>query len=124
MKPIKILLILLLLVAIGIAFVSLPLRHWFMHLESYVRSLGAAGPIVVVLAYIVSTVLFIPGSAITVGAGTLFGLKTGFIVVLLGANLGALCAFFLARTLLRQRVARWAESNPRFRSLDRAIGRQ
>ena len=124
MKPVKILLIVLLLVAIGIAFVSFPLRQWFMQLESYVRSLGAVGPVLVVLAYIVLTVLLIPGSAITVAAGTLFGLKTGFFVVLLGANLGALCAFLLARTLLRHRVARWAESNPKFRLLDRAIGKQ
>jgi pyruvate/2-oxoglutarate dehydrogenase complex dihydrolipoamide dehydrogenase (E3) component/uncharacterized membrane protein YdjX (TVP38/TMEM64 family) len=124
MKPLKILLIILLLIAVGIALVSFPLRHWFMQLESYVESLGAVGPMVVVLAYVFLTVLLVPGSAITVGAGTLFGLKIGFIVVVLGANLGALVAFFLARTLLRQRVARWAESNPRFRLLDRAIGKQ
>ncbi len=63
-------------------------------------------------------------ACITIGAGTLFGLKTGFVVVILGANLGALCSFLLARTFLREKVAAWAAANPRFRSLDQAIGRQ
>ena len=102
----------------------LPVRQWFIHFESYVQSLGAVGPVVVMLAYILSTVLFIPGSALTIGSGTLFGLTTGFVVVFLGANLGALCSFLLARTLLRDKVANWAAANPKFRSLDQAIGKQ
>jgi pyruvate/2-oxoglutarate dehydrogenase complex dihydrolipoamide dehydrogenase (E3) component/uncharacterized membrane protein YdjX (TVP38/TMEM64 family) len=106
------------------AVLLLPIREWFMQFESYVRSLGAIGPVVVVVAYILCTVLFVPGSAITIGSGTLFGLTTGFIVVVLGANLGALCAFFLARGFLREKVATWAAANPKFRSLDQAIGRQ
>jgi len=110
------------LITAGILF--LPVRQWFIHFESYVQSLGAIGPVVVVLAYILSTVLFIPGSALTIGSGTLFGLTTGFGVVFLGANLGALSSFLLARTLLRDKVARWAAANPKFRSLDQAIGKQ
>jgi uncharacterized membrane protein YdjX (TVP38/TMEM64 family) len=35
---------------------------------------------------------------------------------------GALGSFLLARTFLREKVARWAEANPKFASLDRAIG--
>ena len=124
MKARKLILILLLLSALVTAVLLLPIRGWFMQFESYVRSLGAIGPVVVVLAYILCTVLFIPGSALTIGSGTLFGLTTGFLVVLLGANLGALCAFFLARGFLREKVATWAAANPKFRSLDQAIGRE
>jgi pyruvate/2-oxoglutarate dehydrogenase complex dihydrolipoamide dehydrogenase (E3) component/uncharacterized membrane protein YdjX (TVP38/TMEM64 family) len=124
MKNSKVILVAALVVAAGVGFFFLPARQWFMHFESYVRSLGTIGPVVVILVYIFCTVLFIPGSAITIGSGTLFGLQTGFIVVVLGANLGALCAFLLARTFLREKVARWADGNPKFRSLDQAIGRQ
>jgi pyruvate/2-oxoglutarate dehydrogenase complex dihydrolipoamide dehydrogenase (E3) component/uncharacterized membrane protein YdjX (TVP38/TMEM64 family) len=124
MKPIKAFVIVSLVVAVIFAFLFLPVRQWFMQFESYVRSLGAIGPLVVVLAYVICTVLFIPGSALTVGAGTLFGLKTGFLVVLVGANLGALCSFLLARSFLREKVAVWAAANPKFRSLDEAIGHQ
>jgi pyruvate/2-oxoglutarate dehydrogenase complex dihydrolipoamide dehydrogenase (E3) component/uncharacterized membrane protein YdjX (TVP38/TMEM64 family) len=102
----------------------LPVRQWFLVFEEYVRQLGGLGPLLVILAYIASTVFFIPGSALTIGSGTLFGLQTGFIVVFIGANVGALCSFLLARSFLREKVAEWAAAHPKFRSLDQAIGRQ
>jgi pyruvate/2-oxoglutarate dehydrogenase complex dihydrolipoamide dehydrogenase (E3) component/uncharacterized membrane protein YdjX (TVP38/TMEM64 family) len=124
MKANKAIIVILLFGGIIAGILLLPVRQWFMHFETYVQSLGAIAPVMVVLAYVLSTVLFIPGSALTIGSGTLFGLTTGFVVVFLGANLGAMCSFLLARTLLRDKVARWAEGNPKFRSLDQAIGKQ
>lgn len=102
----------------------LPLRQWFLEFEGYVKSWGALGPLAVASLYALCTVLLIPGSALTIGAGTLFGLKTGFLVVVAGANLGALCSFLLARSFLREKVVQWAAAHPRWRSLDRAIGAQ
>jgi pyruvate/2-oxoglutarate dehydrogenase complex dihydrolipoamide dehydrogenase (E3) component/uncharacterized membrane protein YdjX (TVP38/TMEM64 family) len=124
MKTGKIALLVLLAAALFAGLLFLPIRQWFTEFEGYVASLGAIGPVVVVLAYILCTVLFIPGSAITIGSGTLFGLSTGFIVVVLGANLGALSSFLLARGFLREKVTRWAADNAKFRSLDQAIGKQ
>jgi len=57
------------------------------------------------------------GSALTIASGTLFGLRTGFLVVF-GAPIGELCSLFL----WRGKLAGWAEGNPKFRALDRAIG--
>jgi uncharacterized membrane protein YdjX (TVP38/TMEM64 family) len=108
--------------AVGIVFLFLPIRAWFAALEGQVAGLGVIGPVVVALAYVALTVLLIPGSAMTIGAGTIFGLWTGAAVVITGANLGALCSFLLARTFMREKVARWAEANPKFAALDRAIG--
>lgn len=124
MKTAKRLLIAFLIVDLVAVIIFLPFRDWFVRFEDYVRGLGNLGPIAVALVYVVTTILLIPGSAITIGAGTLFGLQVGFLVVLVGSNLGALCAFLLARSCLREKVARWAEGNAKFRSLDRAIGRQ
>ncbi len=124
MKRSKVALVSLLLTALFVGYLFLPVRAWFMQFEGYVQSLGAIGPVVVVVVYILCTVLFIPGSAITIGSGTLFGLQTGFIVVVLGANLGALCSFFLARGFLREKVLSWAAASLKFRSLDQAIGKQ
>jgi pyruvate/2-oxoglutarate dehydrogenase complex dihydrolipoamide dehydrogenase (E3) component/uncharacterized membrane protein YdjX (TVP38/TMEM64 family) len=124
MKLSRMILAALIVGALFFGFLFLPIREWFVHLEKYVQSLGAIGPVVMVLAYVLCTVLFIPGSALTIGSGTLFGLSTGFLVVLLGANLGAFGSFLLARTFLREKVAAWAAGNPKFRSLDQAIGRQ
>lgn len=120
----KKIIVMFVIVDIAAALLFLPFRDWFAQFEEYVKSLGDFGPIAVALAYVVTTVLFIPGSALTIGSGTLFGLKTGFVVVVVGANLGALCAFLLARTFLREKLAKWAEGNAKFHSLDRAIGKQ
>src|SRR4029450_8104114 len=124
MKKSRVILLVILLMALIVGFFFLPLRQWFIELEGHVQSLGALGPAVVALAYVLCTVLLIPASIITLGAGTLFGLKTGFIVVVVGANLGAFCSFLLARTFLREKVARWARKHSKFRFLDEAIGRQ
>src|SRR5918999_581397 len=124
MKANKAIIFLLVVAAIVAGVLFLPVRQWFMEFETYVKSFGAIGPLVVIVVYVVCTVLFIPGSAITIGAGTLFGLKTGFVVAVVGANLGAVCSFLLARTFLREKVAAWAAANPKFRSLDQAIGRE
>ena len=114
----------IILLGIAVAFLFLPIQNGLIQLDSYVQSLGAFGPAVVGFTYILGTVLLVPGSALTLAAATLFGVKTAFIVVLIGANLGALCSFLLAKTFLREKVARWAEASPKFRSFDHAIGRQ
>jgi uncharacterized membrane protein YdjX (TVP38/TMEM64 family) len=123
-KSKKALLIALIVIAIGVGFLFLPVRQWFLLLQAQIESLGAIGPVVFALAYIVLTVLLIPGSALTLGAGAIFGLWLGAITVIIGANLGALCSFLLARGFLRKKVGRWAEANPKFAALDAAIGRE
>lgn len=122
MQKLKPLLLITLLLGAGIGFLFLPIRQGFLLLQGQIEALGTIGPIVVVIAYIAMTVLLIPGSALTFGASTIFGFWKGLVIVLVGANLGALCAFLLARTTMRERVARWAVANPKFAALDRAIG--
>jgi uncharacterized membrane protein YdjX (TVP38/TMEM64 family) len=120
----KTLLMIFVAVDIAVALLFLPFREGFSQLQAYIENLGAVGPVLFALFYVAATVLLIPGSALTIASGTLFGLPMGFLVAFSGANLGALSAFLLARTHLREQVARWAESNGKFRSLDRAIGHQ
>ena len=122
MQKLKPFLLLALVLALSIGFLFLPLRQWFWALQEEVEGLGAIGPLVVILAYVLMTVLLIPGSALTLGASALFGFWKGLAIVLCGANLGALCSFLLARTLMRAQVARWADAKPKFAALDHAIG--
>src|SRR6266852_7070766 len=84
----------------------------------YVRGLGALGYVVYTLGYAVIG-LFVPASVLTVGAGALFGVVGGTIVVAIGATLTATIAFFLARTVLRKRIERWAVNNRKFLAVDR-----
>ena len=96
----------------------------FEDFQLWVQSLGALGYFVYVLVYAVCCVLLIPASALTLGAGALFGFAAGSVVVLAGATLGAIAAFLLARTVLRRRIERTMASSPRLAAVDRAIARE
>lgn len=88
------------------------------------RAWGFAGGMVFILLYAGATVLLIPGSLLTLGAGLVFGLFWGSLYVLLGASLGATLAFLLGRYGLRSWVERQLAKRPQFAALDRAIGQQ
>jgi uncharacterized membrane protein YdjX (TVP38/TMEM64 family) len=119
-------------VVIGVAVVAaliaairfLPIKEWLTDFQTYVRGLGALGYVVYALVYAVCVVFFVPASILTVGAGVIFGLIPGTIVVVCGATLGATLAFLLARTVLRKRIEKMTEGNPKFAALDRAITRE
>ena len=118
----KTILFVLLVVAALAALWLLPVRAWLVLLQAEIKSFGVLAPVIYALVYVIATLLLIPGSVLTLGAGPLFGFWQGFAIVVVSANLAALCAFLLARSALRQRVAQWAQANPKFAALDRAIG--
>lgn len=124
MKNKKLWLLVLLTVAFGILLRVLPVGALLAQLQSSIKDLGAFAPIGYILLYVTTTLLLIPGSVLTIGAAGIFSFWKALAVVLVGANLGALCAFWLTRTFLRERVALWASGNPKFAALDRAIGRE
>ena len=124
MRRSKAVVVVAIVVAVAIGFLFLPVRDWFEAVRGYIDALGPIGPVVFVVGYALLAVLLVPGSALTLGAGALFGLWKGLAVVVVGANLGALCSFLLARSFLRERVRAWAAENPKFDALDRAIGRE
>lgn len=74
-------------------------------LEAWVKGAGAAGPVIFMLIYAVGTILFLPGSVMTLAGGALFGPVLGTFLNLTGATLGAVCAFSIARYLARDWVA-------------------
>lgn len=91
---------------------------------AWVDGLGVWGPVVFVAGYVAATVAFVPGSLLTLGAGAIFGLVKGTVLVLAGATLGASAAFLVARHIARGAVERRLAGNPRFAAIDRAIGRE
>lgn len=76
--------------------------------------------LVYVAAYIVATVLLIPGSVITIAGGFVFGLGLGVALVSAGSVIGATCSFLLGRRFVRDWVTRQITGLPRFEALDRA----
>ena len=99
--------------------VNVPLR------EALGESLGrfrgwAWGPVVFAAVYALAC-LVLPGSIITLAAGSLFGVVVGTAVVSLASVTGASLAFWLGRTLARGLVEKRLAGNPRFRALDQAV---
>jgi len=91
---------------------------------SWVEDLGYLGFIVYAGAYIGATVLFIPGSALTIGAGVIFGMVKGTVIVSIGSTTGAALAFLISRYLARERIENRFGRNPKFKAIDSAIGKQ
>jgi uncharacterized membrane protein YdjX (TVP38/TMEM64 family) len=114
----------LILAAIIVTFRVLPVADWLRDFQDYVRGAGPIGYIVYALVYAICCVLFIPATILTIGAGAIFGVVAGSIVVVAGATLGATLAFLLARTVMRSKVESMTAGNAKFRSLDRAITRE
>jgi uncharacterized membrane protein YdjX (TVP38/TMEM64 family) len=108
---------------IVVALRLLPVGTWLRQFQIYVHGLGAMGYVVYTAGYAVVG-LFFPASILTIGAGALFGVVGGSIVVIIGATISATIAFLLARTVLRGRIERLTESNAKFRAVDRAIARE
>lgn len=90
----------------------------------WVDGLGFWGPAAFVLGYAIGTVAFIPGSALTLAAGAIFGLGEGVAWVFLGASLGATAAFLVARYVARDWVEAKLRGDERFAAIDRAVGRE
>ena len=89
---------------------------------AYIASLGALGPAVFVLGYIVASVAFVPGSLLTLAAGAIFGLVKGVGLVFAGAVLGSTAAFLISRYAARGTIEKRLSGNARFAAIDRAIG--
>ncbi|MBE9093096.1 TVP38/TMEM64 family protein [Tychonema sp. LEGE 07203] len=89
-----------------------------------IQDLGWWGPVAFIATYNLATILFIPGSVLTLGGGALFGLWWGSIYVFVASTLGATFAFLIGRYLSRDRVLRYMESHPKFQALDRAISQE
>ena len=116
-------LILLILAAAGFA-VRWGAQDRLIPILDWVASLGAWGASLFVLIYVLACVLFLPGTILTLGAGAIFGVLKGAILVLISATLGAACAFLIGRHLARGRVARRIEGHPQFEAIDAAVGRE
>lgn len=101
---------------------SLPIGEAVEAMKSWIAGRGMWGPVVLVLLYVAATVLFVPGTILTLAAGAMFGLVVGMIAVSIGSTLGAAFAFLISRYLARDRIAEMAGRNRNFGAIDRAIG--
>lgn len=102
----------------------LPVNQWFEAFNKWVGHLGPWGIVIFIAVYVLATVLLLPGSILTVGAGFVFGLGWAFLAVSIGSTVGAALAFLIARFVAREKIEAMAKDNKTFRRIDKAIGEQ
>jgi uncharacterized membrane protein YdjX (TVP38/TMEM64 family) len=90
----------------------------------WVQSLGIWGPIAFIIIYNLATLLFIPGSLLTLKGGCLFGLFWGSVYVFIAAILGAILAFIIGRYLSRDWICQQLEKHPKFKAIDQAVAKE
>jgi uncharacterized membrane protein YdjX (TVP38/TMEM64 family) len=111
-----------LLAAIVAGMAFLPLQQYLLWLLQQIEYLGPWGPALLVGIYVVACMLMLPSWFITLAAGFLFGMLWGAVTACLGSVLGAMAAFFVARSVARPWIEHRLAGHPYFLALDRAIG--
>jgi uncharacterized membrane protein YdjX (TVP38/TMEM64 family) len=90
---------------------------------TWIENQGAIGAIAFIFLYVIATVAFLPGSLLTLGAGFVFDVVPGSILVFVGSTIGATAAFLVGRYLARGWVSKKIAGNQKFASVDKAVGK-
>lgn len=105
------------LIALSVAASFLPFAQWIKTISGWVETLGPFGVVVFALIYAAATVLFIPGSVLTIAAGLIFGIVLGTLAAWSGAVLGASLAFLVGRYFARSKIEEKTKSNEKFQAI-------
>jgi uncharacterized membrane protein YdjX (TVP38/TMEM64 family) len=100
------------------------LQQLFRDILNWISNLGTLGMLIFIALYIAACVLFLPGVILTLGAGVIFGVVKGSILVSIGSTIGAACAFLVGRYLARDWIAGRISRNEKFKAIDEAVGRE
>jgi len=120
----KLFLILSFVLALIVSFRFLPIQEYLRNSLDWINGLGAFAPLIFSLIYILACIFFVPGAILTLGAGIIFGVIKGSIIVSIASTLGATCAFLVGRYFARGWVAHKVETNSKFKQIDEAVGRE
>ncbi|WP_107670556.1 TVP38/TMEM64 family protein [Cyanothece sp. BG0011] len=94
------------------------------NLLQWIQDLGTIGYLIFTLVYILSAILLIPASILTLGAGAIFNVVKGSILVSIASMLGAIVAFLIGRYLARGWVSKQIEKYPKFQVVDEAVAQE
>ena len=74
-----------------------------------IRGLGIWGPVAIIALIATDIVVTpVPSAPVAIAAGMIYGAAAGAVIVVIGAELGAIIAFFVARWLGYEAVRRWS----------------
>ncbi|NJN76433.1 MAG: TVP38/TMEM64 family protein, partial [Synechococcaceae cyanobacterium RL_1_2] len=104
-----------------------PLGQWiseiFTTVLNWVQSLGNAGIVIFIIVYIGATMVLVSGAILTLGAGLIFGVVKGSIIVSIASTAGATAAFLVGRYFVRDWVVQQIEKQPKFKAIDQAVAK-
>ena len=123
-KNFKLLAALALLCLITVAAVFLPITQWVNAFAEWIRTLGFAGALLFIVAFVVAALISLPASVFAAAAGLIYGFAGGAAVALCGAITASTLGFLLARHVFRERVETYARSHRKFSAMDHALGEQ
>jgi len=86
-------------------------------LREKISQFGVFAPLAYIIFYIVATVFFLPGSALSLAGGVIFGKWLGTIYTLMGATIGATFAFLIARYFGKEYIE--SKLKEKFKKLDK-----
>lgn len=109
------------IVLLVMAFHYLNINDLLQNIINWIKEQGIIGIIAFIIIYNLATILFIPGSFLTLGGGALYGVFFGSIYVFIAATLGATLAFLIGRYFARGYISRKIRNNIAFRAIDAAI---
>ena len=92
-------------------------------LRGWADARGTGGMVGFGAAYVLLALLFVPGAVLTMAAGAVYGVGWGLVVVAVATTVADAAAFLLGRHVARAAVLRLMDRHPRFRVVDRALGR-
>ena len=112
----------LVLIALCLGWLLLPLHQWMDGLQSWLLGLGAWGVVIFTLILIVATFLPMPDWPLPIVAGYVYGVWA-FLLVYVGIALPSALTFLAARYLARDKLRRFLDRRPKYRAVDKAIGK-
>jgi uncharacterized membrane protein YdjX (TVP38/TMEM64 family) len=96
----------------GFIAVALLLPHSPTRIGELLLGLGPAAPVIALGAWLVLTPVLFPGTLLAAAGGLAFGVLGGAVLAFVGAVVGGLAAFALARTVARGRTDQFLRARP------------
>ena len=90
----------------------------------WIKDLGWLGVVIFICIYNIATIIFIPGSLLTIGGGVIYGVWLGSIYVFIASTLGATLAFLIGRYFARGWISQKIHNHMTFRAIDAAIAKE
>jgi uncharacterized membrane protein YdjX (TVP38/TMEM64 family) len=113
----------LIVLSIVLIFRHLPVGPAVQAMAAWIEELGYLGPLAFGLIYVAAVVALMPGSALTMAAGALFGLIGGTTIASVASTTGAALAFLIGRYLARERISANLQNYLKFHAMDIAIAK-